>query len=218
MKPLTTASIIYTQRLVFISDDENQQSCTSSPIREMSPETEKLFNILSNELLEDPFVEPCPGNPLQGIGSIKDSSPNFYKQYPFRTIDLNEKKIYVEASDSNDEETVSPFKPKDVNFISGSKCTVVQCNDNSEGRQETYVEASDDEELGSCLQPDCMHEVRNLKDRETPIILKSNNEETEVNKLPTYVTQIASGEDFQNPISEGKVIIIINYYVCGLLT
>lgn len=110
-----------------------------------SPEkTEKLFNILSNELLEepneDPFVECCPGNPIQGIGSIKDSFPNLYKQYPFRTIDLNEEKTYVEASDSNDEETVSPFKPKDViNFISGSKCTVVQCNDNSEGRQEKYI-------------------------------------------------------------------------------
>lgn len=89
------------------------------------------------------------------------------------------------------------------------ECTVVQHIANTQGRQETYVEASDDEELGSCLQPDGMHEVRNLKDRETPIILKSNNEETEVNKLPTYVTQIASGEDFQNPISEGKVIIII---------
>lgn len=169
----------------------------------MSPETEKLFKILSNELSEepseDPFVVRGPGNLLQG--SIKDSSPKFKKQYSSRTMDLDERKTYVEASDSNDEETVCFFKPKDViNFNPGSECTVVHCNDNFQGRQETYIEASDDEELG----PYCMNKVRNLKDLETSIILKSNNEETEVNQLPTNVTQIASGEEFQNPISEGK--------------
>lgn len=199
----------YTRRLHIVSDDENQQSCTSSPIREMSPETEKIFNILTNEMLEEPcedsFVERCSENPLQGIVSIKDSSH------------FNERQTYVEASDSNDEETVCPFKPKDViNSMSGSECTVVQRIDNTQSRQETYIEASDDEELASCLQRDCTNEVRNLKDRERSFILENAIEETEVNKSPINVSQMASGEVFQKRISEGKVLFNTRTVKCSL--
>ncbi|KAF9411133.1 hypothetical protein HW555_009995 [Spodoptera exigua] len=146
-------------------DEENQQSCTSSLIREMSPETEKIFNILTKKMLEEPcedsFVERCSENPLQGIVSIKDSSH------------CNERQTYVEASDSNDEETVCPFKPKDViNSMSGSECTVVQRIDNTQSRQETYIEASDDEELASCLQRDCTNEVHN-DDVSSPTLLSN---------------------------------------------